>query len=206
VQEQRDVAPRAEGGEGGTLPIGPEPVGQSQTERSNRDYIQLPLAKMGEGWSYESSASDAYLYHRQSGICINLTKASNGWFRFIPFEGSLHRICWSGASVSHQNFPGESADIIASLKAGGGKDVPETTCFGSWSITEEDHLPAVRNKSTSSQCIFLTCVGFVFLGSGDALIVENGKEVICSLEQGRQAMLAAAEKAEPEVTPSFQTT
>jgi hypothetical protein len=157
---------------------------------------------MCTGWTFATTGGDTFLCHRQSGAFINITESSNGWFRFIPYEGSRHRICWSGGSVDNQDFPMGSASTIASLKAGGGMDVPETFVFGSWSMNKEDQLQAVRNRSSSSQCLYLTCSGFVFLSKEEnnkALIVENGKEVIGTLEQGHQALLAASEKAKPEV-------
>ncbi len=160
---------------------------------------------MTTGWTYASSGGDTYLCNRQAGVFVNLTESSNGWFRFIPFEGSRHRICWSGGSVDHQDLPSGSTDTIASLKAGGGMAVPETLVFGSWSINQEDTLQVVRNRSSSSQCLYLTWCGFVFLSKEEnnkALIVENGKEVIGTLDQGRQALLAASEKAKPEVPSS----
>ena len=160
------------------------------------------------GWTFDSNGGDAYLCHRQSGAFINITESSNGWFRFIPFEGSRHRICWSGGSVDNQDFPMGSAGTIASLKAGGGMAVPETLVFGSWTMNKEDQLHTVRNRSSTSQCLYLTSSGFVFLSKEEnnkALIVENGKEVIGTLDQGRQALLAVSEKAKPQV-PSRHST
>jgi hypothetical protein len=155
-----------------------------------------------EGWSYTTDGGEAYFRHQESGTVVNLTKSSNGWFRFIPFDGSKHRICWSGGSVDDQDFPQESANTLASLKAGGGMNIPERLAFGSWTMTKEDQLQAIRNKESASQCLYLTCVGFVFLTQERhrvAVIVENGKEKIETLDNGRQALITASEKAKPEV-------
>jgi hypothetical protein len=158
-----------------------------------------------EKWKYATEGGEAYLCNRESGTVINLTKSSNGWFRFIPFDGRRHRICWSGGSVDHQDFPQGSASTIASLKAGGGLNVPESLVFGSWTITKEDQLQVVRNggsSSQNSQNLYLTHFGFVFLTEAKsklAVIVENGKELIETLEYGRQALYATSEKFKPKV-------
>jgi hypothetical protein len=157
-----------------------------------------------EGWRYATEGGEAYLCHRDSGAIVNITKSSNGWFRFVPFDGSRHRICWSGGSVDNQDFPQGSASTLASLKAGGGMEIPESLVFGSWTIGKENQLRTVRNKDSSSQCLYLTCVGFVFLTQAKnktAVIVENGKESIETLEHGRQALLAASDKVESKVMP-----
>jgi hypothetical protein len=151
---------------------------------------------------------EAYLCHRRSGTFVNLTDTSNGWFRFIPCEGNKHRICWSAGSVNSQDLPSGSADTIASLKAGGGMAVPKTFDFGCWSLREEGQLKIVRNKDSSSGCLYLTSSGFVYLPSLElesdvALIVENGREVIGTLEQGREALQGASGKADLKVTSSF---
>jgi hypothetical protein len=154
-------------------------------------------------WTYASNGGDTFLCHQESGTLINITGSSNGWFRFSPFEGSRHRICWSGGSLDNQDFPTGSAETVSSLKAGGGTVVTEGSVFGSWIIGKEDQFHVVRNRSRSSQCLYLTCTGFVFLAGEDnnkALIVANGKESIGTLDDGRQALLAASEKVKPEVT------
>jgi hypothetical protein len=157
---------------------------------------------MSKRWTYSIDGGEAYLCLRVSGTVVNLTKTSNGWFRFVPFDGSRHRICWSGGSVDYQDFPQGSAGSLASLKSGGGVDVPESFIFGSWTITREDRVHVIRNKDTSSQSLHLTCLGFVFLTQAKhsvAVIVENGKEVIETLDIGRQVLLAASENAKPKV-------
>jgi hypothetical protein len=166
--------------------------------------VQTRVNRRDDIWTYASSGGEAYLCHRQSGTFVNLTKSSNGWFRFIPCEGNKHRICWSDVSVDNQDFPSGSAGTITSLKAGGGVAVPKTLDFGSWSLREEDQLLVVRYKANSSGGLYLTSRGFIYLptaksNSDKALIVENGREVIGTLEQGREALQAASEQAKLKV-------
>ena len=104
-----------------------------------------------------------------------------------------------------------SDGTLTSLKLGEGiavMAVPDTLVFGNWSISEEDQLQVIRNRASSSGCLYLTCSWFVFLSkevNNSALIVENGKEKIGTLEQGRQALLVASAKAKLKVTSSFCT-
>ncbi len=172
--------------------------------------MQMRVDRRDDGWTYASSGGEAYLCHRQSGTFVNLTDSSNGWFRFIPCEGNKHRICWSAGGVNNQDFPSGSADVTASLKAGGGVALPGAFDFGCWSLGEEGQLKVIRNKASSSGCLYLTRSGFVYLPSlelkGDvALIIENGREVIGTLEQGREALQATSEKADLKVTPFFRS-
>jgi hypothetical protein len=95
-----------------------------------------------------------------TGIFVNLTISSNGWFRFMD-SSRVQKICLSAGSFNEQNFPQQILGLVSSLEQGFGNALTEGLSVGSWSILEHEQCLAVMNLHMPKQKLVLTRTGLM---------------------------------------------
>ena len=135
------------------------------------------------------------LYLKEFGVFVNLTGNSNGWFRFMTSPSRHQRFCWSDGIYNDQDLPPGIHVTVSSLEHGSGDVLSAAWSFGLWKVEAQDQLLTVSNSNKPGQQLVLGSTGFFFLGACSAVVNENGEERICSIDECREALKAAAAAA-----------
>jgi hypothetical protein len=162
-----------------------------------------------DDWRFLTDGGELIAYLPATGLSVNFTRSSNGWFRFIDPSSKEQKICWSGGSCDPQNFPDCALSAVSSLEIGSGDVIAAGLSFGTWSFEENDQLLAAVNSSSPVNKVTLTRTGFVFMGNHRVTLVENQDVRFCSKQEGEraleEAMTASVKACNAQVPKSNQT-
>ena len=139
-----------------------------------------------DAWTFVSNDDFAVFHHRFAGTLLELSSASNGWFKFTANPKSKSQVCWSSTQLSNQDH--DADELIQRLRGSEGNPLKYDIKFGNWSArSREDFFVVISNSHQENSEILFTASGFVYFYHDEkALVLHDGKASNKDAKEARQ--------------------